>query len=84
MKSCECVLAAVQKIKFFTENVQSKQKFHITLGHQTAIGMIHFFSIPNEEQFVFTKGNLIKDAAKSLTFNFDQQYHHEDSIELMA
>ena len=82
MKSCECVLAAVQKIKFFTERVLSKQKFHITLGHQTAIGMIHFFSIPSEEQFVFTKGNLQTDTAKSLQFNFDQQYNHEDSIEM--
>ena len=46
--------------------------------------MIHFFSVPNDEQFVFSKGNLITETAKSLEFNFEQQYNHEDSCELQA
>jgi len=33
MKTCETVLAVVQKIKFFTDSIKDKTKFHITLGH---------------------------------------------------
>ena len=33
MKTCETVLAAVQKIKFFLDPLMTKTKLHITLGH---------------------------------------------------
>lgn len=59
-------MAAVEKIKFFTDKVNTKTKFHITIGHQTAIGLAHFFSMVVDDQavianggnkFNFTKGN---------------------------
>ena len=82
MKTCETVLAIVQKIKFFTDPVKTYTKFHITLGHQTAIGLVHFFSLPYSkemEKFIFNKGNL-KSKAKDNSFNFDfgLQYEFED------
>ena len=49
MKTCETVIAAVQKIKFFLDPLPTKTKLHITLGHQTAIGLVHFFSRPLED-----------------------------------
>ena len=49
MKTCETVLAAVQKIKFFLDPLMTKTKLHITLGHQTAIGLVHFFSMELNE-----------------------------------
>jgi len=33
IKSCETVLAIVQKVKFFTDQIFNKTKFHITIGH---------------------------------------------------
>lgn len=44
MQSCDTVLSVVQKIKFFTDPVPSKAKFHITIGHQTAVATVRFFS----------------------------------------
>jgi selenocysteine-specific elongation factor len=61
MKSCDTVLAAVEKIKFFTDPVVTKTKFHITIGHQTAIGLVHFFSGSKTEgtsKLTFNKGSL--------------------------
>ena len=72
MRTCETVLAVVQKIKFFTDSVKSKSKFHITLGHQTAVGIVHFFSLPfteGLEKFIFNKGNL-KNQDNDFVFDF--------------
>ena len=78
MKSCDTVLAAVQKIKFFTDQVMNKTKFHITLGHQTAIGLVHFFSCPIEStKFKFNQGNL-KNMKNDFVFDYKQEYDFED------
>lgn len=86
MKTCETVLAAVQKIKFFTEKVFTKTKFHITIGHQTCIGLAHFFSVKKTaenqgqlEKLVFTKGNL-KNLKNDFEFDFGQKYIYEDEL----
>ena len=82
MRTCETVLAVVQKIKFFTDSVKSKSKFHITLGHQTAIGLVHFFSLPfteGLEKFIFNKGNL-KNQDNDFVFDFTKQYNDEAQI----
>ena len=78
MKSCDTVLAAVEKIKFFTDQVMNKSKFHITLGHQTAIGLVHFFSCPKElTKFMFNKAKL-KNLSSKFDFDYCQEYDHED------
>lgn len=71
MQSCETVLAAVQKIKFFTDEVKTKTKFHITIGHQTALGLVHFFSSSEAKnnKFTFNQGNL-KNLKNDFKFDF--------------
>jgi hypothetical protein len=39
------VLAVVRKVPYFLEAVKNKTKFHITIGHQTAIGTCLFFTV---------------------------------------
>lgn len=82
MRTCETVLAVVQKIKFFTDPVLTKTKFHITLGHQTAIGLVHFFSLPfvaGLENFIFNKGNL-KNQDNDFVFDSSKEYAFEEKI----
>jgi len=38
LPSTQLILAVVRKVPYFTEAVKNKTKFHITIGHQTAIG----------------------------------------------
>ena len=71
MKTCECVLALVEKIKFFTDEVKTNTKFHITIGHQTALGNIHLFSTDEPSNITFNKGSL-KNNENELKFEYDR------------
>jgi len=80
MKTCETVLAVVQKIKFFTDPIKDKTKFHITLGHQTALGLVHFFSLEGgADKFLFNKASL-KNEDNNFEFDFTKQYQYEPEI----
>jgi len=40
-------IAAVDKIRFFVGQMPSRLKVHITVGHQTVMGEIQFFGLPD-------------------------------------
>lgn len=40
-------IAAVEKIRFFVGQVPSRLKVHVTVGHQTVMGEIQFFGMPD-------------------------------------
>lgn len=42
-------VAALEKIRFFTGEVRSKQKLHVTVGHTTVMAEIQFFGLPDGE-----------------------------------
>ena len=40
-------VAAVDKIRFFVGQMPSRLKVHVTIGHQTVMGEILFFGLPD-------------------------------------
>lgn len=40
-------VAAVDKIRFFVGQMPSRMKVHVTIGHQTVMGLIQFFGLPD-------------------------------------
>ena len=56
------ILAIVRKVPYFTEAVKNKTKFHITIGHQTAIGHCIFFTA-NDPERALELGKEIEAAA---------------------
>ncbi len=40
-------IAAVDKIRFFVGHMPSRLKVHVTIGHQTVMGDIQFFGLPD-------------------------------------
>jgi len=47
MKSSDLAIVLIKKIPYFTAGeIKSKGKFHISIGHQTGIGIITLFSCP--------------------------------------
>ena len=40
-------IAAVDKIRFFVGQMPSRLKVHVTIGHQTVMGEIQFFGLPD-------------------------------------
>jgi hypothetical protein len=41
-------LAVVKRVPYYMSEIKSKVKLHISMGHQTAIGIATFFSCPVE------------------------------------
>lgn len=62
----------VKRIPYFTAgDIKSKGKYHISMGHQTGIGQVTFFSCPSvegDQSGSFNKNNLI---AKNTLIKFD-------------
>jgi hypothetical protein len=55
-------------------------KFHITLGHQTALGLVHFFSLEGgADKFKFNKASL-KNEENNFEFDFTRQYQYEPEM----
>ena len=84
MQTSCTVLAAVEKIKFFIDKIETKTKFHITIGHQTVVGLVHLFSFSDNndqkvEQFVFNKSTL-KNLKNDFNFNKQLQYQFESEL----
>ena len=40
-------IAAVDKIRFYVGHMPSKLKVHVTVGHQTVMGEVQFFGLPD-------------------------------------
>lgn len=40
-------IAAVEKIRFFVGHMPSRLKVHVTVGHQTVMGEIQIFGLPD-------------------------------------
>ena len=63
IKICDLAIVIVRRVPYYQNEIKSKAKFHISLGHQTAIGQVTFFSCEetkNEEagELKFTKNTL--------------------------
>ena len=59
-------IVSLEKIRYYTGDVRTKAKFHITVGHVTTMATISIFSCD-------TKGD-------GESFNFDLDYQYEDEL----
>ena len=57
-------IVSLKKIRYYSGDVKTKSKFHLTIGHVTTMATISIFSSDNT------------DAA----FSFDLDYHYEDEL----
>lgn len=59
-----CCILPVHKIKYFKSQIKSKATFHITIGHETAMGTVACFSCddnPDNSNFDLTKNYLYNE-----------------------
>ena len=47
MRSADLFVAVVKRVNYYMSEIKSKIKCHISMGHQTATGMVTFFSCPS-------------------------------------
>lgn len=68
-------VAAVEKIRFFKSAVPSKARFHITIGHVTAMADVVFFSRKTGANQA--RPDVLQQAS---AFSFEQEYDFEEEL----
>ncbi|GJQ11692.1 hypothetical protein GpartN1_g3483.t1 [Galdieria partita] len=63
-----CFIALAYKVRFYRQDCLSKSRFHVTVGHSTAIGAVTFFSA-------------YSNCPKKDCFSFDERYFYETQLE---
>uniref|UniRef100_H3AZ57 Eukaryotic elongation factor, selenocysteine-tRNA specific n=1 Tax=Latimeria chalumnae TaxID=7897 RepID=H3AZ57_LATCH len=71
LRTLHAAIISVRKIPYFKGSIHTKAKFHITVGHETVMGKVTFFSLPSgevtENSFDFTQEYL-----------YQEEYHSGD------
>jgi selenocysteine-specific elongation factor len=49
LKPTDCAIVVVKRIPYFIGEIKTKAKLHISIGHQTVIGQVSFFSCPESQ-----------------------------------
>ena len=70
-------VVAVEKIRFFKSAVPSKARFHITIGHVTAMADVVFFSTKTGAAAASARPDVVQQAS---AFSFDQEYDFEEEL----
>ncbi|KAL0044347.1 hypothetical protein WJX82_001339 [Trebouxia sp. C0006] len=81
-------IAAVDKIRFFIGQMPSRLKVHITVGHQTVMGEIQFFGLPDGAEgqsddgleSIMTRINTLTTKDSSQQFNTKREYVHQSEL----
>jgi hypothetical protein len=60
--------------------MKSKSKLHISMGHQTAVGMVTFFACDSQNLQMQFNGSLLKATTSSRQFDFNQEYKAVDDL----
>ncbi|XP_053325558.1 selenocysteine-specific elongation factor [Spea bombifrons] len=69
LQTIHAAIISVNKIPYFKGSLNTKAKFHITVGHETVMGKVMFFSLPppHSKQMESEKG-----------FDFGKEYFYQD------
>ncbi|XP_069688405.1 selenocysteine-specific elongation factor [Periplaneta americana] len=59
-------IISVQKIKYFKDNVKTKAKFHISMGHETVMAKLSFFGSTRDDNLT--------------SFDYKQEYKFQDEL----
>ncbi|KAG9483949.1 hypothetical protein GDO78_009714 [Eleutherodactylus coqui] len=70
LHTIHAAIISVTKIPYFKGPLHTKAKFHITLGHETVMGKVMFFSVPPPH---------LKQEEPADHFDFEKDYLYQDS-----
>jgi selenocysteine-specific elongation factor len=68
--SVSSAIISVHKIKYFKGNVNTKAKFHISIGHETVMAKLSFFGLLQESS----------DTIEDNAFDFNREYKFQDEL----
>ncbi|XP_071984318.1 selenocysteine-specific elongation factor isoform X2 [Engystomops pustulosus] len=70
LTTIHAAIVSVTKIPYFKGSLHTKAKFHITLGHETVMGRVMFFSLPPPH---------LSDSESAEHFDYGKEYLYQDS-----
>ncbi|KAM4022709.1 selenocysteine-specific elongation factor [Anomaloglossus baeobatrachus] len=70
LQTIHAAIISVKKIPYFKGSLHTKAKFHITLGHETVMGKVMFFSVPPPH---------LDQEGPADHFDFGKEYLYHDS-----
>ncbi|XP_069824836.1 selenocysteine-specific elongation factor [Dendropsophus ebraccatus] len=70
LHTIHAAIISIKKIPYFKGSLHTKAKFHITLGHETVMGKVMFFSLPPPH---------LNHEEPTDCFDFGKEYVYEDS-----
>ncbi|KAG8557350.1 hypothetical protein GDO81_018422 [Engystomops pustulosus] len=70
LTTIHAAIVSVKKIPYFKGSLHTKAKFHITLGHETVMGRVMFFSLPPPH---------LSDSESAEHFDYGKEYLYQDS-----
>ncbi|XP_076870593.1 selenocysteine-specific elongation factor isoform X1 [Brachyhypopomus gauderio] len=72
-------IITAQKIQYYRGAISSRSKFHITIGHETVMARVSFFSRASHSQSgVPSGGSPSATEASPDSFSFDWEFHHQE------
>ncbi|XP_056380816.1 selenocysteine-specific elongation factor isoform X2 [Hyla sarda] len=70
LHTIHAAIISVKKISYFKGSLHTKAKFHITVGHETVMGKVMFFSMPPPH---------LNKEESTQCFDFGKEYLYQDS-----
>ncbi|XP_063797242.1 selenocysteine-specific elongation factor [Pseudophryne corroboree] len=70
LHTIHAAIISVNKISYFKGSLQTKAKFHITVGHETVMGRVMFFCLPPPH---------VNHEEPTERFDFGKEYLYQDS-----
>ncbi|XP_038054019.1 selenocysteine-specific elongation factor-like [Patiria miniata] len=64
-------IISVKKIPYFKGTCSTKAKFHVTMGHETVMGRVFFFSLPPNDRVT---------GATDQEFSFEDEYIYQEEL----
>ena len=70
----------MRRVPYFAGDVKSKSKYHISIGHATAIGEVTLFSCPEIEGASSFNKNSLKSVNNVIKIDFKKEYFSEEAL----
>lgn len=80
VKTSDVAIVILKRVPYFVGEVKTKSKYHISIGHSTAVGEITLFSCPEIPGIENFNKNSLKSVDSVIKFDFKRDYFSEESM----
>lgn len=79
LQTLHAAIISVQKIEYYRGTLSSRSKFHITVGHETVMARVSFFSRASPNGLLGASDESVSEQSRDC-FSFDWEFHHQEEF----